>query len=82
MVSIRDEPVQGWEPALLTCQDPSTLEGNEFFGFGVDSGSGCVLDVTALPFLRHLQSSGREMDIAEEVATQQATPWPRTRALG
>ena len=67
MVSIRDEPVQEWELALLADQDPSTLGDEEFFGFCVDSRSGCVLDVAALPFLRELQASSADMDIAEEV---------------
>ncbi|WP_067143947.1 DUF4241 domain-containing protein [Microtetraspora malaysiensis] len=58
-VVIRDEPAVSWEMALCPGQDPSKLGEEEFFGFGVDSGQGCFLDVTALPLLRRFQDDTR-----------------------
>ncbi|WP_205895603.1 DUF4241 domain-containing protein [Metapseudomonas otitidis] len=37
-----------WEMALVDGQDPSTLGPDEFFGYGVDSGTGGFMDAAAL----------------------------------
>ncbi|MEU0007499.1 DUF4241 domain-containing protein [Streptomyces sp. NPDC006314] len=44
---IRDEPTTTWELALLPGQDPAGLKGDEFFGYGVDAGTGCFYDASA-----------------------------------
>ncbi|MET8770631.1 DUF4241 domain-containing protein [Streptomyces sp. NPDC004658] len=44
---IRDEPAVSWELALLPGQDPATLKDDEFFGYGVDAGTGCFYDASA-----------------------------------
>lgn len=36
-----------WEPALLPGQDPKKLKGEEFFGYPVDAGFGCFMDLDA-----------------------------------
>ncbi|GII56930.1 hypothetical protein Pth03_53190 [Planotetraspora thailandica] len=59
-VVIREEPAVSWEMALRPGQDPSKLGEGEFFGFGVDSGQGRFLDVTALPLLRRFQDDARD----------------------
>lgn len=38
---------QQFEPALTGGQDPSGLAGDEFFGYGVDSGTGAFMDASA-----------------------------------
>jgi uncharacterized protein DUF4241 len=43
-----------WEPALTPGQDPSRLESDGFFGYGVDSGTGCFASAEALAeLMRH-----------------------------
>lgn len=37
-----------WELATLPGQDISTLKEDEFFGYGVDAGTGCFMDVAAV----------------------------------
>lgn len=44
---IRDEPPETWEMALLPGQDPRLLGNQEFYGFGVDAGTGCFYDDSA-----------------------------------
>ncbi|WP_353944927.1 DUF4241 domain-containing protein [Streptomyces sp. HUAS MG91] len=41
---IRDEPVTSWEQALQAGQDASGLGDDEYFGYGVDAGTGCFYD--------------------------------------
>ncbi|MFD8304914.1 DUF4241 domain-containing protein [Streptomyces sp. NPDC059690] len=44
---IRDEPTATWELALQPEQDPAELKDDEFFGYGVDAGTGCFYDASA-----------------------------------
>jgi hypothetical protein len=44
---ISPDPVASWELALTPGQDPRVLGENEFYGFGVDSGTGCFFDAAA-----------------------------------
>jgi hypothetical protein len=44
------DPVS-WELALVAGQDPATLKPDEFFGYGVDSGTGCFASAEALAVL-------------------------------
>lgn len=44
------DPVS-WELAPVPGQDPATLKPDEFFGYGVDSGTGCFASVEALAVL-------------------------------
>ncbi|WCD81472.1 DUF4241 domain-containing protein [Pseudomonas sp. TUM22785] len=41
-------PATRWEMALVKGQDPNTLAPDEFFGYGVDSGTGGFMDAAAL----------------------------------
>lgn len=41
------EPVVRWELALVEGQDPSMLQPGEFFGYGVDAGTGAFMDLDA-----------------------------------
>jgi len=42
-----DEPVAAWELALRPSEDPRLLGEAEFYGFGVDSGTACLVDAAA-----------------------------------
>lgn len=44
---IRDEPTATWEIALLPGQDLDKLGEDEFYGYGVDAGTGCFYDASA-----------------------------------
>jgi len=44
---IRDEPAVTWELALRPEQDPADLKEDEFYGYGVDAGTGCFYDASA-----------------------------------
>jgi len=47
-LAVCHESVASWELALRPGQDPRTLGEGEFFGFGVDAGTGSLLDAAAL----------------------------------
>ncbi|GGL96833.1 hypothetical protein GCM10010129_45760 [Streptomyces fumigatiscleroticus] len=44
---VRDEPTAAWELALRPGQDPAGLGEDEFYGYGVDAGTGCFYDAAA-----------------------------------
>lgn len=46
-----DEPVVAWTMALLPGQDVASLDEGEFFGYGVDTGTGTLADQVAIEAL-------------------------------
>ncbi|MBT2439921.1 DUF4241 domain-containing protein [Streptomyces sp. ISL-36] len=44
---LKDTPAVSWELALLPGQDAAELGDDEFFGYGVDAGTGCFCDASA-----------------------------------
>lgn len=48
MVKLSEKQVVKWEMALTEEQNPKELENDEFFGYGVDTGTGCFLDNDSL----------------------------------
>lgn len=46
-VLVSERPTVAWELALRPGEDPRTLRDGEFYGFGVDSGTGCFVDAAA-----------------------------------
>ncbi|MFJ9941789.1 DUF4241 domain-containing protein [Streptomyces erythrochromogenes] len=44
---IRDTPAVSWEMAVDEGQDPAVLGEGEFYGYGVDAGTGCFYDAAA-----------------------------------
>ncbi|MFE9020704.1 DUF4241 domain-containing protein [Streptomyces sp. NPDC007808] len=44
---VSGEPTVTWEMALRPGEDPRTLRDGEFYGFGVDTGTGCFVDAVA-----------------------------------
>ncbi|MFB6695635.1 MULTISPECIES: DUF4241 domain-containing protein [Streptomyces] len=44
---IRDTPAVAWEMAVVAGQDPCALGEDDYFGYGVDAGTGCFHDAAA-----------------------------------
>ena len=59
---IRDEPVMAWEPAQPEGY-PAAVR--RVYGFGVDSGTGCLVDMSALPAL--VDAAERRTTLSEGV---------------
>lgn len=53
-VWVGDGRVASWEMALRPGEDPRTLRDNEYFGFGVDWGTGCFYDASSAAALAPL----------------------------
>jgi hypothetical protein len=73
-VDFSAHPVARWEPALVAGQDPSRLGPEEFFGYGVDSGTSAFLDAEAARAL-----SGWDFDrttqLIEQLDRNQVLTW-------
>lgn len=61
-LTVRDEPVVAWEVALQPEQDPATLQPDQIYTMGVDSGHGSLLDASAVGVLAQLDEPGSELD--------------------
>ena len=48
---IREAPTVGWEMAVAGDQDVAALDADDFFGYGVDSGTGTLADPAAMAVL-------------------------------
>jgi hypothetical protein len=48
---VADEPVEAWTMALLPGQDVASLGADDFFGYGVDAGTGTLADQVAIEAL-------------------------------
>lgn len=46
-ICFRDSAPVAWDMLTLDGQNPSQLEEGHFFGYGVDSGTGCFIDASA-----------------------------------
>jgi hypothetical protein len=53
-LAVSDEPVVRWELALVAGQSLADLGENEFYGYGVDAGTGCFIDASAVQALKPL----------------------------
>jgi hypothetical protein len=62
------DPVR-WELALVGDQDPATLGDNQFFGYGVDAGTGTLIDESAARLL-----ASWEWDQLDEVFVEGPLP--------
>lgn len=70
---ITDEPVAGWELALRPGQDPRTLGEEQFFGFGVDTGTACFVDAAAIEPLARVYEETYEDHLGNGLATPEFT---------
>ena len=53
LVISRETPVR-WEMAVIGEQDETDLADNQFYGYGVDAGTGCFADHASIPALHEL----------------------------
>ncbi|MGW4212594.1 DUF4241 domain-containing protein [Lentzea sp. NPDC004789] len=66
---VSTEPVATWEPALEAGSDPRLLGDSEYYGFGVDAGTGCFVDAAAREaFERILDWETAEAALLEDIA--------------
>lgn len=60
-IAFSDARIARWELALVKGQDPATLKPGEFFGYGVDSGTGSFMDeATMRAYAERLRREGEE----------------------
>jgi hypothetical protein len=64
-VVIADRPPVTWELALEPNQDPRLLGDGEFYGFGVDTGMGCLFDASVVD---RLAAAGDDDDEFERIS--------------
>jgi hypothetical protein len=67
---VADQPATSWELALQPAQDPAALDEEQFFGFGVDSGTGCFIDAAAREHLHQLQQDQQWRQATSAIGTQ------------
>ena len=58
MLRLRKAKPVRWEMAVWPGQDPTELEADQFFGYGVDSGTGSFLDADQDRYLDRLKEDG------------------------
>lgn len=66
-----------WEPALRPGEDPATLEADSFFGYGVDSGTGCFIDPKGMKAIEAMIETDQTFfeTIITEMARHKHTTW-------
>jgi hypothetical protein len=64
LLRLREEPVATWEMARLEGQENVALAEGEFFGYPVDAGVGCFMDVSAAAALDARYESDESYDEA------------------
>lgn len=60
MVQLRPEPPESWEMALALGQDPADLADDEIYGYPVDSGTGCFMDLDAQRAWRRMSDAAAQ----------------------
>jgi hypothetical protein len=78
-VTISPEPVASWRLALRPGQDPVLLNADQFYGFGVDAGTACLVDADALPGLESSMEDAAEL-FADKVDDMIEVPEPESGA--
>lgn len=77
MLRFEDRPTARWEMALLPDQNPNDLKDDEWFCYGVDSGTGCFMDAeTAAELMRaEGDNSGLAQRLDDEMAKSYQYTW-------
>ncbi|MFE5918094.1 DUF4241 domain-containing protein [Streptomyces sp. NPDC056468] len=68
-ILVSEEPTAAWELALRPGEDLRTLREGEFYGFGVDTGTGCFVDVVAAGTLAGGEDTVPDRDSADGIFT-------------
>ncbi|MFE0332157.1 DUF4241 domain-containing protein [Streptomyces sp. NPDC058960] len=66
-ILISDKATATWELALRPGEDPRTLREGEFYGFGVDTGTGCFVDAAAAGRLTGGENTVPDEDSADGI---------------
>jgi hypothetical protein len=76
-LELAPDPIESWEMMLLPGQDGGTLGEDEYFGYPVDAGTGCLADKTALEELVALMDASDEYGelILEEMNKTYSHTW-------
>jgi hypothetical protein len=77
-VRFSDRPVARWEMALIAGQDVSTLQAGYFFGYPVDSGTGCFADPQAVELING--ANDPEMTFFNEASAEMDKAYRHTRS--
>ncbi|RYD59092.1 MAG: DUF4241 domain-containing protein [Sphingobacteriales bacterium] len=77
-IKFSDNAPVKWDCTLCDGQDISTLEPDEYFGYGVDSGTGGFMDTSAATVL--LQELSRDADFGEKLVDQLDKNYKDTRS--
>jgi Protein of unknown function (DUF4241) len=77
-VRFSDRPVVRWEMAVVAGQDRSTLQPDCFFGYPVDSGTGCFADAEAVELIN--DASDPDMAFFNEVTAEMDKVYRHTRS--
>ncbi len=75
IVRVADTPPVRWELALLPDHDASEPGDDESFGYGVDSGTGCLMDALAAERLAERAQDGDNQDIEELMVKTYVHTW-------
>ena len=79
-IVLGDAPAQRWEMAVLAEQDPSTLTGDLFFGYGVDAATGSFIDASGAGALDRLTDGEDAPSLAKALAEAAHAVPPRLGA--
>jgi hypothetical protein len=77
IVRFGGRPPVRWEMALLPGQDTGALGEGEFFGYGVDAGTGCFMDAQVVPVLveRSTEENEHNGDLVEAMEKTYVHTW-------
>ncbi len=77
IVRFGERPPVRWEMALLPGQDAATLGESEFFGYGVDAGTGCFMDAQVARVLaeRATEENEHNGDLLEAMEKTYVHTW-------
>ncbi|HEY1175459.1 MAG TPA: DUF4241 domain-containing protein [Phytomonospora sp.] len=79
-VLVGEGPAASWEMAVTDGQDPATLTGDLYFGYGVDAGTGAFIDASGSKALDRINDADSEHDLEDALAAAAAGPGPRLGA--
>lgn len=74
-LTVRDEPVTDWRMALQGTEQLDDLGPDEFYGFGVDAGTGAFVDAAALPALTRLANDEEDPLMTAQLADEDSLFW-------
>ena len=77
MLRLREAPVERWEMARMEGQDDVDLKEDEFFGYPVDAGVGCLMDASAAAALdiRYDTDEGYDEALIDAMEANRAVGW-------